>query len=73
MASQLDYYLGQCYAADHKMGGIFDEVMTSFCKLVTPGNDMHRQAVARMSELESVKDRCYISRKHLYYLQKVVG
>ena len=68
----LDYYLGRLYASDLLLEGNFQEVMEIFKKQIAPGNLLEKQCRERIVKLEPVKDRCFISKKHLQYLQSAL-
>lgn len=68
----LNYYLGRLYAADNLLEGKFQDIMAIFKKAVATGNKLERDIKDRIPRLESVKDRCFISKKHLSYLKSVI-
>jgi hypothetical protein len=58
--------LGKCYAADVLRKGDYLEAMN---RLVDWVKNNPENASKRVTELEMIKDRCFISKKHLEYLQ----
>ncbi len=71
-AELLDYWLGRCYAADNLLEARLFEVMPMFKKKLAKGSQLEIEARNRVPKLEQVKERCFISKKHLQYLHQAL-
>ncbi len=69
MSRQLDLLLGQCYAAELLGKGKLHIAKSALRKQMPDGSPLRKEAQDRVKQLESVKDRCFVSKKHLEYIQ----
>jgi hypothetical protein len=70
--SPIDYFLGKCYAADVLKKGNFAHAKKALGNILVKGSAMEAEARKRIPQLEAVKKQCFISKKHLEYLNNVL-
>jgi hypothetical protein len=66
----LDFYLGECYRSDVLGVGNSRLSKETLKDKLCASDKMRKEAEERILQLEPVKERCFISGKHLGYLRE---
>ena len=74
MSDLLQFYLGGCYSADVLGKGKLSDALDSFKTIAGINEQLRREAGMEMQRLGGIhSDRCFISKKHLQYLQAILN
>lgn len=68
----LEVFLGQCYAAEFLGKGKYSDALRALRSRLSDGSQLKKEAQQMAAKLDKVKDRCFISRKYVQYINKAL-